>query len=186
MQQYITADGILWFLDFAGTLIEQLSNEVIDNSLKEISVQVESVNLWVGGIPYIAAPTGSPAHPHLQLTSSTHPHPYVLYIKQHTIKHDEVIKWKHFPRYWPFVRGIHRLIPLTKASDTELWWFLWSAPEDTDEFRRHRAHYGVTVMICEQVYVRIICVGVIQRQSIYIYHLPPACWSTFWKSNLKW
>ena len=22
--------------------------------------------------------------------------------------HDEVIKWKHFPRYWPFVRGIHR------------------------------------------------------------------------------
>ena len=23
-------------------------------------------------------------------------------------KHDDVIKWKHFPRYWPFVRGIHR------------------------------------------------------------------------------
>ena len=22
--------------------------------------------------------------------------------------HDEVIKWKHFPRYWPFVRGNHR------------------------------------------------------------------------------
>ena len=22
--------------------------------------------------------------------------------------HDDVIKWKHFPRYWPFVRGIHR------------------------------------------------------------------------------
>ena len=22
--------------------------------------------------------------------------------------HDAVIKWKHFPRYWPFVRGIHR------------------------------------------------------------------------------
>ena len=20
----------------------------------------------------------------------------------------DVIKWKHFPRYWPFVRGIHR------------------------------------------------------------------------------
>ena len=24
------------------------------------------------------------------------------------IVHDDVIKWKHFPRYWPFVRGIHR------------------------------------------------------------------------------
>ena len=32
------------------------------------------------------------------------------------INHDDVIKWKHFPRYWPFVRGI----PLTKVSDTRL------------------------------------------------------------------
>ena len=24
------------------------------------------------------------------------------------ISHDDVIKWKHFPRYWPFVWGIHR------------------------------------------------------------------------------
>ena len=24
------------------------------------------------------------------------------------MNHDDVIKWKHFPRYWPFVRGIHR------------------------------------------------------------------------------
>ena len=22
--------------------------------------------------------------------------------------HDDVIKWQHFPRYWPFVRGIYR------------------------------------------------------------------------------
>ena len=25
-----------------------------------------------------------------------------------TQDHDDVIKWKHFPRYWPFVWGIHR------------------------------------------------------------------------------
>ena len=24
------------------------------------------------------------------------------------LRHDDVNKWKHFPRYWPFVRGIHR------------------------------------------------------------------------------
>ena len=24
------------------------------------------------------------------------------------LPHDDVIKWRHFPRYWPFVRGIHR------------------------------------------------------------------------------
>ena len=36
-----------------------------------------------------------------------------------------------FLRYWPFVRGIHRspVNSLTKASDAELWCFLWSAPE---------------------------------------------------------
>ena len=24
-----------------------------------------------------------------------------------SLMYDDVIKWKHFPRYWPFVRGIH-------------------------------------------------------------------------------
>ena len=40
--------------------------------------------------------------------------------------HDDVIKWKHFPRYWPFVRGNHwsRWIPRTKVSDEKLWCFL--------------------------------------------------------------
>ena len=45
--------------------------------------------------------------------------------------YDDVIKWKHFLRYWIFVREFtgHRWIPCTKASDAELWCFLWSAPE---------------------------------------------------------
>ena len=44
-------------------------------------------------------------------------------------------KWKPFPCYWPFVREStsYRWIPLTKASDTELWCFLWPAPEQTVE-----------------------------------------------------
>ena len=36
--------------------------------------------------------------------------------------HDDVIKWKQLPHHWPF-------FPRTKASDAELWCFLWSAPE---------------------------------------------------------
>ena len=46
------------------------------------------------------------------------------------ITHDDVIKWKHFPRYWPFVREIHRSrwIPHIKASDAELWCFLYLCP----------------------------------------------------------
>ena len=27
--------------------------------------------------------------------------------RQRCLPHDDVIKWKHFPRYWPFVPGIH-------------------------------------------------------------------------------
>ena len=27
---------------------------------------------------------------------------------QYSWRHDDVIKWKHFPRYWSFMRGIHR------------------------------------------------------------------------------
>ena len=30
-------------------------------------------------------------------------------------EHDDVIKWKHFPRYWPFVRGIHRFLDLARS-----------------------------------------------------------------------
>ena len=38
--------------------------------------------------------------------------------------HDDVIKWKLFPRYWSFVSEIYRSIPLTQASDVELRCFL--------------------------------------------------------------
>ena len=50
----------------------------------------------------------------------------------------------------------HRWIALTKASNAEIWYFLWSAPEQTVEqtmetkqasdLRRHHAHYDATIM----------------------------------------
>ena len=48
-------------------------------------------------------------------------------LRHRTFYHDDVIKWTHFPRNWPFVRGIHRSrwIPHTKASDAELWCFFY-------------------------------------------------------------
>ena len=47
--------------------------------------------------------------------------------------HNDVIKWKHFPRYWPFVREIHWSLVNSPhiTSDAGLWWFLWSASEQT-------------------------------------------------------
>ena len=50
-----------------------------------------------------------------------------------------------------------RWIPITKASDAELWRFLWSAhacindwtnTREAGGLRRHRAHYDVSVMFC--------------------------------------
>ena len=47
-------------------------------------------------------------------------------VRKYDYIHDDVIKWQHFPRYWPSVRGIHRSNKrLTKQSRG--WWFetLW-------------------------------------------------------------
>ena len=41
----------------------------------------------------------------MNVASSTGQRGYTIIAKAH----DDVIKWKHFPRYWPIVGGIHRL-----------------------------------------------------------------------------
>ena len=72
-------------------------------------------------------------------------------------EHDDVIKWKHFPRYWPFVWGIHRW-PVNSPHKGQLrgalmfslictWSNSWAIIEDAGDLRRHRTHYGVTVMV---------------------------------------
>ena len=72
--------------------------------------------------------------------------------------HDDVIKWKHFPRYWPYVRGIHQS-PMNSHHKGQwsgalmfslicVWTNGWSNHRDAGDLRRHCAHYGVTVMLC--------------------------------------
>ena len=59
----------------------------------------------------------------LQELCDQHEVQVTLVIDECIENHDDVIKWKHFPRYWPFVRGIPRSpvnSPHTKASDAEL------------------------------------------------------------------
>ena len=77
--------------------------------------------------------------------------------KGNTEVHDDVIKWKHFPRNWPFVWGIHRSrwIPHTKASDAELrcfssiyvWINGWANNREAGDLRPHRGHYDVSAMM---------------------------------------
>ena len=71
--------------------------------------------------------------------------------------HDDVIKWKHSQRYWPFVRGIHWS---TVNSPHKGQWrgaFMfslicawingWVNNHEAGDLRRHHAHYDVIVMI---------------------------------------
>ena len=71
--------------------------------------------------------------------------------------HDDVIKWKHFPHYWPFVRGIQR--PPVNSPHKGQWggalmFSLISAwinglvnNREAGDLRSIRVHYDVTVML---------------------------------------
>ena len=67
--------------------------------------------------------------------------------------HDDVIKWKHFPRHWPFVRGIHRS-PVDSPHKGQwrgaLMFSLICAQingsVNNGDLRRYRAHHDVIVM----------------------------------------
>ena len=68
-------------------------------------------------------------------------------------RHDDVIKWKHFPRYWPFLQVIHRNIPHKGQWRGALMFSLictWIngslSNRKAGDLRRHRAHYDVSVL----------------------------------------
>ena len=50
--------------------------------------------------------------------------------------HDGVIKWKHFPRYWPFVREIHRgQRPVTRSIDV-----FFDVPTEFGSLKKESVH----------------------------------------------
>ena len=71
-------------------------------------------------------------------------------------RQDGVIKWKFFPRYWPFVRGFRRS-PVDSPHKDQwrgalmfslicAWTNGWTNNWKAGKFRHHRAHYDVIVM----------------------------------------
>ena len=76
------------------------------------------------------------------------------WLNMHT--HDDVIKWKHFPRYWSFVRGIQRS-PVNSPHKGQwrgaLMFTLicarinaWVNNREAGDLRRYRTHSDVIVM----------------------------------------
>ena len=90
----------------------------------------------------------------------------ISYIATAPITYDDVIKWKHFPRYWPPVRGIHRS-PVNSPHTGQwrgalmfslifAWINSWVNNRDAGDLRRHHAHYDVNVITMMEG--EIICV----------------------------
>ena len=70
--------------------------------------------------------------------------------------HDDVIKWRYFPRFWPFVRGIHRS-PVSSPHKGQwrgalmfslicAWINGWVNNREAGDLTRHRAHCDAIVM----------------------------------------
>ena len=89
----------------------------------------------------------------------------VRYHSSYQACHGDVIKWKHFLRYWLLCGEFtgRWWIPLTKASDAQLWCFLlicawtngWVNNWDAGDLRHHRTQYDVAVMwqLCWSVHL---------------------------------
>ena len=107
-------------------------------------------------------------------------------IRSQPIGHShDVIKSKNFPRYWPFVRGIHRS-PVNSPhrgqwggalifSFIYVWINGWVNTGETGDLRRHPAHYDITVMV--------------KLQSSVIWMRPNLSWYCIWHwddSGRKW
>ena len=81
---------------------------------------------------------------------------HICVTRPQCVNHDDVIKWKHFPRYWPFVRGIHRSTVNSPHKGQWrralmfslicVWINGWVNNREAGDSRRYHVHYDVTVM----------------------------------------
>ena len=82
---------------------------------------------------------------------------YSILVRKGPGVHDDVIKWKHFPCNWPFVRGTHRS-PVNSPHKGQwrgalmfslicVWINGWVNNREAGNLRRYHAHYDVTVMM---------------------------------------
>ena len=88
--------------------------------------------------------------------------------------HDDVMKWKHFPRYWPFVRGIH-WSPVNSPHKGQwrgalmfslicVWINGWANNREAGDLRRYRAHHDVSVML----WFAVFCCGLLPSHFTHI------------------
>ena len=100
-----------------------------------------------------------------------------MLISHNTEHYDDVITWKHFPRYWPFVWGIHSSPVNSPHKGQRRGALMFSLTcawingrvnnREAGDLRRHLAHYDVAVT----------CKTMFNGRFIDIYH------SNHWNSR---
>ena len=114
--------------------------------------------------------------------------------------HDDVIKWKHFQRYWPFVWGIHRS-PVNSPHKGQwrralifslicVWINDWVNNGEAGDLRPYRAYYDVTVMWQDRFHVRHVINRnwVVYGKMLIVLSLinHALCDSWTWKMLITW
>ena len=95
------------------------------------------------------------------------------------VLYDDVIKWNHFPRNWPFVWGIHRS-PVNSPHKDQwrgalvfsliyAWMNDWVNNREAGDLRRYRAHCDVIVMMCLRcLRVELLGAGKFQPLQLFV------------------
>ena len=122
-------------------------------NFSEIWIKVPRYISWYNG--YLVMPIDSQSAP-INLHEVRAFLWFVVIWMRSIYPYHDVIKWKHFPRYWPFVRGIYR--SSVNFPHKGQWRGAWISSlicawtngyannRDAGELRRHRAYHSITAM----------------------------------------
>ena len=118
------------------------------------------LNHWYG--KYMKMPSTWILDPWLSTHLTNIQHDYIIqilaniFILGSLLSYDDVIKWKHFSHYWPFVCGIHRS-PVNSTHKGQwrgalmfswicIWINGWVNNGEAGDLRCHHAHYDVILL----------------------------------------
>ena len=99
---------------------------------------------------------------------------------------DDVIKWKQFPRNWPFLRGIHRS-PVKSPHKGQwrgalmfslicAWINAWVNNREAGDLRRYPSPYDVTIM-CERHAECPMCMGFMEEIALSHWNISHLRWN---------
>ena len=144
-QAIICTNAGIWLIRTLGTNFSEILGEIHSFSFKKMHLKMSSAKgrLFSPGLNVLSSIR--------RLFSSKSTKLFRFY----RTKHDDVIKWKHFPRYWPFVRGI----TLHKGHWRGALMFSlicaringWVNSDEAGDLRRHRTRSDVIVMRTKDV-----------------------------------